>query len=62
MNPIRVNQKQACQLLAISREKIRQLLDSDPTFPKPYKDGNKRQSHVYYDYNDLVKWHKQQGA
>lgn len=60
MNPIRITKNKACELLAVSRETLRQLQLNDPTFPRPYKQGTKRQSHVYYDYSDLVKWHEQQ--
>ncbi|OOS02167.1 helix-turn-helix transcriptional regulator [Moraxella cuniculi] len=62
MQPIRVTKRQACELLAIGREKLRRLTEHDPTFPKPYKTGNHRQSAVYFDYQDLVNWHKAQGG
>lgn len=60
MNPIRVTKTQACKLLAISAEAIRQLVIKDPTFPRPYKVGTKRQSAVYFDYAELVAWHEAQ--
>lgn len=62
MTPIRVTKKQACELLAVSGETIRKLIQNDPTFPKPYKEGEKRQSAVYFDYADLMNWHKQKRA
>ncbi|VXB71204.1 Transcriptional regulator [Enhydrobacter sp. 8BJ] len=60
LEPIRITQKQACELLSISREAIRQLIQTDPTFPKPYKTGTSRQCAVYFDYQALKKWHKAQ--
>lgn len=60
IEPIRVTQKQACELLAISREAIRKLNKTDPTFPKPYKTGSRRQCAVYYDYQSLKQWHNAQ--
>ncbi|MFC0821147.1 helix-turn-helix transcriptional regulator [Moraxella marmotae] len=59
--PIRVTKKQACELLAIGREKLRLLTENDPTFPKPYKAGSNMQSPVYFDYQALIDWHKSQG-
>ena len=50
LEPIRITQKQACELLSISREAIRKIVDSDPSFPKPYKTGTSRQCAVYFDY------------
>lgn len=62
LKPIRVTKKQACELLAIGREKLRTLVENDPTFPRPYKAGNKMQSAVYFDYQALIDWHKAQGG
>lgn len=62
LTPIRVTKKQACELLAIGREKLRMLVENDPTFPRPYKTGNKMQSSVYFDYQALIDWHKAQGG
>ena len=58
LEPIRITQKQACELLSISREAIRKIVDSDPSFPKPYKTGTSRQCAVYFDYEALKKWHQ----
>lgn len=63
IKPIRVTKKQACELLAVSSEKLRLLVATCPTFPKLYKAGTHRQSAVYFDYQDLLDWHKaQQGG
>lgn len=60
LKPIRVTKKQACDLLAIGREKLRILTETDPTFPKPYKTGESRQSAVFFDYQALLDWHQSQ--
>lgn len=60
LEPIRITQKQACELLAVSREAIRKLIQTDPSFPKPYKTGTSRQCAVYFDYQALKQWHNSQ--
>lgn len=60
LEPIRITQKQACELLSISREAIRKLIQTDPTFPTPYKAGTSRQCAVYFDYQALKQWHQAQ--
>ncbi len=60
ITPIRVTYNQACELLSITRDTLRNLTIKDPTFPKPYKYGRNRQSPVYFDYADLVAWHNAQ--
>lgn len=60
ISPIRVQFKTACQILDISRESLRQLIQTDENFPKPIKTGTTRQAPVYFDYEQLVKWHKNQ--
>lgn len=57
MQPIRVTYNQACELLSIKRNAIRELTLNDPDFPKPYKHGTTRQASVYFDYQELVEWH-----
>ncbi len=60
LNPIRITQKQATELLSISINALRKLVQTDPTFPKPYKTGTSRQCAVYYDYQAIKQWHEQQ--
>ncbi|MHA3060714.1 transcriptional regulator [Acinetobacter sp. ANC 4636] len=48
MQPIRITYNQACELLSIKRDALRQLVQKDPAFPKPYKQGSNRQSPVYW--------------
>lgn len=55
---IRINQSTACQLLDLSRDGLKKLIDKDPTFPRPIKEGCTRQAPVYFDYGDLMKWHE----
>lgn len=62
MQPIRITYNQACELLSIKRDALRQLVQKDPAFPKPYKQGSTRQAPVYFDYADLVAWHNNQKA
>ncbi|WP_343597668.1 transcriptional regulator [Acinetobacter sp.] len=62
MQPIRVTYNQTCELLSISRDALRLLVQQDPTFPRPIKYGNNRQSPVYFDYADLLEWHQKQKA
>ena len=62
MNPIRVTYNQACNLLAIKRDALNNLVKNNPTFPRPYKYGASRQAPVYFDYAELVEWHNSQKA
>lgn len=62
IEPIRVTQKQASELLAITVTAIKKLVANDDTFPKPYKTGTSRQAGVYFDYQALKQWHKAQGG
>ena len=62
MQPLRVTYNQACDLLSITRDTLRNLPKKDPTFPKFYKGGTTRQAPVYFDYAELVQWHKDQQA
>ncbi|ENX58330.1 MULTISPECIES: hypothetical protein [Acinetobacter] len=60
MQPLRVTYNQACELLAIKRDALRELTLKDPSFPKPYKQGKAQQAPVYFDYAELVEWHETQ--
>lgn len=60
IKPIRVQFKTACQILDISRESLRHLVRTDKTFPKAIKTGEAKQAPVYFDYAQLVEWHKNQ--
>lgn len=57
---IRVQFKTVCELLDISREKLRHLQRTDETFPKAIKMGESKQSAVFFDYAELMLWHEKQ--
>lgn len=56
--PVRIQFKTACQILDVSRETLRHIIRIDPTFPRPIKMGDSKQSPVYFDYMELIEWHK----
>lgn len=58
--PIRVQFKTACELLDISRETLRHIVRTDNTFPRPIKTRDAKQAPVYFDYAELLEWHKNQ--
>lgn len=58
ISPIRVQFKTACELLDVSRESLRHIIRTDPLFPRPIKAGNAKQAPVYFDYAELIEWHK----
>lgn len=60
MQPLRITFKQTCEILNISRDNLRNLIIRDQSFPRPIKCGDKIQSPVYFDYNDLTQWHEKQ--
>lgn len=60
--PIRITFKTTCELLDVSRESLRHIIRTDLSFPRPIKTGDSKQSPVYFDYADLMQWHKQQKA
>lgn len=60
MQPLRLTFKQTCQILNISRDKLRLLTLQDESFPRPIKCGNTKQASVYFDYIELKYWHEKQ--
>lgn len=60
LSKIRVSYQSTCKLLDLSREGLRKLIKKDPTFPRPVKEGTQMQSPVYFDYQELLAWHKAQ--
>ncbi len=60
ISQIRIQFKTTCQLLDVSRETLRSLVRNDPTFPKALKQGTSKQSPVYFDYIQIIEWHKAQ--
>ena len=57
-SPIRVSQKTTCELLDVSRQTLLNIIERVADFPKPIKDGDSRQSSVYFDYQELLDWHE----
>jgi len=55
---IRIRFITACKFLDVSREGLRYIMKTDKSFPAPLKTGSTKQSPVYFDYNELVEWHK----
>ena len=60
ITPLRLQFKKTCELLDISREKLRHLQRTDETFPKAIKMGESKQSAVFFDYAELMAWHEKQ--
>lgn len=58
IKPIRIQFKKACELLDISRETLRHIVRTDKTFPKVIKTGKSKQSAVYFDYMQIIEWHR----
>lgn len=56
-SPIRIKFKTVCELLDISRESLRHIVRTDASFPRPIKEGDAKQSPVYFDYAELIEWH-----
>lgn len=55
---IRIKQSTLCRMLDVTSQTIKDLLASDPEFPKPIKQNATRQSALYFDYNEIVEWHE----
>lgn len=60
IQPIRIQFKTTCELLDISRESLRHIVRTDASFPRPIKTGVTKQAPVYFDYAELMEWHKKQ--
>lgn len=60
LNPLRIKKKVVCELLGISVNHLRKISLSDESFPRALKSGTNRQAGVYYDYQEIVEWHKKQ--
>lgn len=58
IKPIRIQFKTTCELLDVSREALRHIVRTDANFPRPIKTGNTKQAPVYFDYAELLEWHK----
>lgn len=45
-----------CAELDLSREGLRCLIAKDPTFPRPIKMGDTKQSPIFFDASELAEW------
>jgi len=57
MQHLQISYRNACRMLDVSRDTLRVLILRDPTFPRPIKLGDSRQSPVFFSHSDLVEWH-----
>lgn len=62
MQPLQLSYSNVCQMLDISRDTLRVLIQRDPSFPKAIKQGTSRQSPVFFSYAELIDWHNQRKA
>ena len=60
IQPLRLAMNKVCGMLDVTREGLRKLMLNDPNFPRALKSGPSRQAAVYFDYQDLIKWHENQ--
>lgn len=60
LSPLRLKKKVVCELLGVSVNQLRKISLSDESFPKPLKSGTAPQAGVYFDYQEIVEWHKKQ--
>lgn len=54
LSKLRLTINEVCAMLSIRRDKLEK---EDSCFPKSIKDGHKRQSAVYYDYQEVMDWY-----
>lgn len=57
---LRLKQSSVCEMLDITPQTIRDLLSTDPAFPRPIKQSEKRQGALYFDYQEIVDWYELQ--
>lgn len=61
LQKFRLSMNHTCELLDISREGLRKLMISDPTFPRGFKSNpDSRQSKVFFDYSSILNWYENQ--
>ena len=58
IKPLRLKYNDVCTLLNVSRDYLRKIIASDESFPKALKNGNSRQSSVYFDTEELEAWYQ----
>jgi hypothetical protein len=55
---LRIKQSTLCKMLDVTPQTIRELRESDPSFPSAIKQNNLRQAAIYFDYNEILEWHE----
>lgn len=58
--PLRLKYMQVCEMLSVTRDCLRKIIESDETFPKPMKSGHSRQAAVYFDYQEICTWYQKE--
>ncbi len=48
--------RDVCDKIAVSRSRLYELMNDDPEFPKPFKDGDSRQAPNYWLEHELEAW------
>ncbi|WP_257227571.1 hypothetical protein [Acinetobacter sp. YH16032] len=58
LKPLRLKYNQVCELLNVTRDCLRKIIENDVTFPRFMKDGTSRQSAVYFDTEEIEEWYR----
>ena len=58
MKPLRLKYNQVCELLNVTRDCLRKIIENDPTFPRFLKEGASRQAAVYFDTEEIEEWYR----
>jgi predicted DNA-binding transcriptional regulator AlpA len=58
MKPLRLKYNQVCELLNVTRDCLRKIIENDPTFPRFLKEGTSRQAAVYFDTEEIEEWYR----
>ena len=56
LDKILIKTKDICRVLNASRNTIYAIQQRDPSFPKPVKFGDKKQSRVFYRESEIKDW------
>ncbi|WP_064702758.1 helix-turn-helix transcriptional regulator [Halomonas caseinilytica] len=51
--------REMCKKLSVSRSKLYELVDQDPSFPRPFKDGDSLQAPNYWIEHEVDQWMRQ---
>lgn len=58
MKPFRLKYNQVCELLNVTRDCLRKIIENDLSFPRPLKECSTRQAAVYFDTAEIEEWYK----